>query len=321
MFGTTNSIEPVQVAVSRPAERRAPDEPPIREATRADLAGAARRREAEGEDPVRLAPAAKAGLFRRAPAEPVQPDAVAKRHGLYVAEKRGTRTYFADYQQKREVMRADPKRITTKTDDRQTVGAVLDLAQDRGWSRIRLRGTEDFKREAWVQAQVRGIAAEGYKPSATDEQEAARRKVAAAPSALPEKAAAAPTQAKAGPAAPGVEVPVQVKPKAAEVAAPAAQAARAIPAEAIAKAAGQAAAAPAPGSLAEHNAKLATMTPEQRDAVSRAALGMLHPSRAAERQKAVWGSVEDAGRASRATEAAQTVKATAGERRSAAETA
>lgn len=189
MFGTANSIEPVQIAVQgarpRAADRSVPDHPPIREATAADARAAARRREADAKastaDPVRLAPSAKTGLFRRAAPEPAQPDAVSRRHGLYVAEKRGTRTYFADYQQKQEVMRADPKRISTKQDDRQTVAAMLDLAQQRGWARVRVRGTEDFKRETWVQAQVRGVAAEGYRPSQTDEQEVARRKAALAP--------------------------------------------------------------------------------------------------------------------------------------------
>lgn len=58
---------------------------------------------------------------------------------------------------------------------------MLDLAQARGWDTVKLRGTDAFKREVWVQAQERGIATEGYKPKATDVQEATRRQVAASP--------------------------------------------------------------------------------------------------------------------------------------------
>ena len=65
-----------------------------------------------------------------------------------MAERRSTRIYYTDYQQKSEVMRAAPQRITTRLDDRQTVSAVLDLAQARGWQTIRLRGSDSFKRAA-----------------------------------------------------------------------------------------------------------------------------------------------------------------------------
>ena len=67
---------------------------------------------------------------------------------------------------------------------------MLDLAQARGWQSVKLRGTDSFKREAWVQAQVRGMQTEGYQPKATDMQEAQRRTVAATPVVQPAKAPA-----------------------------------------------------------------------------------------------------------------------------------
>jgi hypothetical protein len=133
---------------------------------------------------------------RRPVAKDTHADAVAKQHNLYTADNASlwgkTRVYYADYQQKSEVMRAQEDRITTKLDDRQTVSALLDLAQSRGWDRINLRGSQNFRREAWVQAQVRGIKASGYRPRQTDMQEAARRQAAAQPVSSPaEKAKAA----------------------------------------------------------------------------------------------------------------------------------
>jgi hypothetical protein len=191
MWGSENSIEPVRGAAA----------PLIREATAADLAAPRPRNPAPDPVPVQAVPEGRGSLFRRRPAEPDKPDAVAQQHGLYTTAKGSTRRYYADYQQKREVMRADPKRISTKHGDKQTVSAMLDLAQSRGWDTVRLKGTADFQREAWVQAQVRGMKAEGYKPTATDQQELARRKAAVAPVQAP-VAVAVPVQASAPKVAP-----------------------------------------------------------------------------------------------------------------------
>lgn len=246
MFGSANSIEPVgpvAVAESKAARRRV-DEPPVREATAADMAASARRQKASDTrataiqaEPVKAlpvtAPGARTGLFGRREAEPVRPDAVSERHNLYVAEKLGSRRYYADYQQKQEVMRSSAARITTKQDDRQTVAAVLDLAEERGWQTLRLRGTESFRREAWVQAQVRGMETEGYKPTATDTQEVARRLNAVAPkeglaerttakpaeTVPPQEPAAATATAKAVPIA-AAPTPVAAVPVASETMAP-----------------------------------------------------------------------------------------------------
>jgi hypothetical protein len=168
-FDNRNSIEPAAPA-RRPAAARKPD---------------------PAEIPVRVATPTEMRALRSRPApHDIETDAVARRHNLYMAERRSTRIYYTDYQQKSEVMRAAPQRITTRLDDRQTVSAMLDLAQARGWRSVKLRGTDNFKREAWVQGQVRGMQTKGYQPKATDMQEAQRRTVAASPVVQPAKAPA-----------------------------------------------------------------------------------------------------------------------------------
>lgn len=394
MFGSANSIEPIGPVAVAPAKavKRAVDEPPVREASAADVAAFARRQKATDTraaavqaEPVKAvpiaAPGARTGLFGRREPEPVQPDAVSERHNLYVAEKRGTRTYFADYQQKQEVMRAGATRITTKQDDRQTVTAVLDLAEERGWQTLRLRGTESFRREAWVQAQVRGIETEGYKATATDAQEVARRLNAVAPKEAPSERTAAkpaetapppepaPVTTKAVPitAASGLIVSVAAAPVAPEAAAPkkAVRAAATQPSQAAAapKAAPAAkavqpppratsdelAAAKVPADVVAHDAKIAAMTPEQGEALHKAAFGSLEKSAKtaqetmdrlnrmtpderkaallqmsaspAAAQKNVWGSVENAGRISREAVVKSIAAEKAGERASAAASA
>lgn len=192
LFGNTNSIE----AAETPTKRKRLDEDlPIREATPREMARL---------HPTQ-APAAKKepdvqAVNVKAPAER---DPIAEKHGLYTADAKltKTRTYFNDYQQKTEAFRATAKQISSRLSDRQTVTAMLDLAQERGWSTVKLRGTDEFKREAWVQAQERGLETAGYKPKETDRQEADRRVQALEPvkqaSARPAEAApaVAPTQA------------------------------------------------------------------------------------------------------------------------------
>ncbi len=312
MWESDNSIEPVRAvaavaANSSTAARKPVEGPPIREATPGDLAAAARRARANAAPepaPVQAVREARGSLFRRRPAEPDKPDAVAQQHGLYTAAKGSTRRYYADYQQKQEVMRADPKRISTKLDDKQTVSAMLDLAQSRGWDTVRLKGTVDFQREAWVQAQVRGMKAEGYRPTATDQQEATRRKAAVAPIQSP------PVQAPAGKAAESTapagagaskDTARAVNTVTASTPADKAETAAAPQPRRATAARRTAAAAPAPGA----GDAAASTKPDKVKMVS------------IQRSKAVWGAVEATGQQARAADPA-TAKATAGERPTAA---
>lgn len=178
MFSDENSIEPSSASIAKPARKIGIT------ATEAN--------------PIVAVPEPKQQRQAAQAAEP-GPDAVAKRHGLYTADRGKVRHYYADYQQKTEIMRADPTRIRTRMADKQTIGAMLDLAQSRGWSTVKLRGNSDFQREAWVQAQVRGIAVEGYKPTATDTQEVTRRTATPAPVSAAQPAKVQPS--KAAPAA------------------------------------------------------------------------------------------------------------------------
>lgn len=236
---------------------------------------------------------------------------------LYTAEKGSTRRYYADYQQKQEVMRAEPKRISTKLDDKQTVSAMLDLAQSRGWDTMRLKGTAAFQREAWVQAQVRSMKAEGYKPTATDQQEAARRKAAVAPVqappvlAPPAKAAesTAPAGAAASKDAAKVTNSVMASAPAEKAEAAPAKAAAAPQPRRPAAARRTAAAAPAPAAApAAASAAVQAAAPAAPDKAKMIPV---------QRSKAVWGAVEATGKQARAADPA-TATATAGERPTAA---
>lgn len=69
------------------------------------------------------------------------------------------------------VFSADEKKIATDRNDQQTVQAMLDLAEARGWKGLRIKGDADFRRAVWMEANLRGLEVEGYKPREVDIQE------------------------------------------------------------------------------------------------------------------------------------------------------
>ena len=113
------------------------------------------------------------------PAYTTEPASVAKNY--YVEEKDGERRYFDDYKRKALAMRATDTSISTKREDLNTIRAMIELAQARGWHSVEIRGTAEFKREAWIEAMARGLDGRGYAPSDLDRQEADRRRAERGP--------------------------------------------------------------------------------------------------------------------------------------------
>lgn len=152
---TTNSIEAVQPLTG-------PQRP-------ADLHGA------NPAAPSSAPPAAKkVAANPKAPAYTTEPEAISRAY--YVESKGNERRYFDDYQRKNLSIRADDASISTKKEDLVTIRAMLTLAEVKGWSEVKVGGTADFKHEAWIEAQARGISAQGHKASDLDRQEADRRR-------------------------------------------------------------------------------------------------------------------------------------------------
>jgi putative DNA primase/helicase len=60
------------------------------------------------------------------------------------------------------------KRLHTAHDDADVARSMVQLAAGKGWQSLKLSGSEEFKREAWLEANLRGLAVEGYEPKAPD---------------------------------------------------------------------------------------------------------------------------------------------------------
>ena len=117
--------------------------------------------------------AARAGNDK-APAYLSEPETIAKRY--YVEDRRGERQYFEDYQRRNLAMRATDTSISSKREDLNTIRAMIEIAEARGWHSVEIRGSAEFKREAWIEASARGLEGRGFTPSDADRQEADRRR-------------------------------------------------------------------------------------------------------------------------------------------------
>lgn len=80
--------------------------------------------------------------------------------GNDVLDKRTERVAFVD---KGDKLKAGPSA------DRESILAMLDTAEARGWDTIKVFGTQAFRAAAWMEAASRGMAVEGYKPSPSEE--------------------------------------------------------------------------------------------------------------------------------------------------------
>lgn len=142
----------------------------------------------DGPAPPRVEPVPPAAVPPRPPrgekppASATEPEGVAR---AYYVEDRGggARRYYDDYRRTAEAMRATDRAVSTRREDLNTVRAMLDIAASRGWSDLRVSGSENFRREVWIEARARGVEVRGHTPTDPDRQEAERRAAERRPAA------------------------------------------------------------------------------------------------------------------------------------------
>lgn len=125
------------------------------------------------------------------PPAAAEPEAIARSY--YVEERGGERRYYDDYQRKALAIRAGGAAISSRREDLNTVRAMLTLAEARGWTEVKVSGSATFRREAWIEAEARGLAVVGYKPTDPDRQEVERRRGERERSAPAQKPTSAPS--------------------------------------------------------------------------------------------------------------------------------
>ena len=80
------------------------------------------------------------------------------------------------------------RRLTTEHEDPAVIHGMLLLAQAKGWTSLRVKGSDTFKAEAWMSATMVGIEVQGYHPREIDRARLAERR-GATPATAPKQRA------------------------------------------------------------------------------------------------------------------------------------
>lgn len=76
--------------------------------------------------------------------------------------------YFFKDKPDLEAFRDKGSKLITKSTATTVAKSMVSLAESKQWETIKLSGSEKFRREVWMEAKLRGMEVEGYKPSKQD---------------------------------------------------------------------------------------------------------------------------------------------------------
>lgn len=95
----------------------------------------------------------------------------------YLIERRrltGEQRYYENASDTKPAFRDKGDRLVADNNSRDLIRDMLEIAEHRGWDRVRVSGTEEFRREAWREAALRGLEVDGYRPKPRELQDVAR---------------------------------------------------------------------------------------------------------------------------------------------------
>lgn len=91
------------------------------------------------------------------------PESIAKRYlytnGEYYFRDRNNARAFSD----------EGEHLKTPGNDPIVIASMVEVAKTKGWTSLHLKGTEEFKREAWYQAKLAGLDVTGFQPKPVDQ--------------------------------------------------------------------------------------------------------------------------------------------------------
>lgn len=69
------------------------------------------------------------------------------------------------------------KRLVTAHESAEIARSMVELSKAKGWTSIKVGGSDTFKRKVWVEAELLGIKTQGYTPDAFDQNELQKRRL------------------------------------------------------------------------------------------------------------------------------------------------
>jgi len=58
--------------------------------------------------------------------------------------------------------------LSTASEDRDVIAHMVEVAKAKNWGELQLKGSEEFRRQAWIAAELAGVPTRGYKPKEQD---------------------------------------------------------------------------------------------------------------------------------------------------------
>ncbi|MDR6412988.1 LPD7 domain-containing protein [Paraburkholderia terricola] len=58
--------------------------------------------------------------------------------------------------------------LSTASEDREVIVHMVEVAKAKNWGELQLKGSEEFRRQAWIVAQLAGVPTRGFKPASQD---------------------------------------------------------------------------------------------------------------------------------------------------------
>lgn len=83
-------------------------------------------------------------------------------------EEKGSTIIYRFSNDEKVAFKETESKLTTTESSPVLVKSMLQVAEDNGWSSIKLKGTDEFKRQGWLEASLRGMEVKGYKPTEQD---------------------------------------------------------------------------------------------------------------------------------------------------------
>jgi len=137
----------------------------------------------QADEPVRLSPEAANDPAGEAPRRALKrpmleeevPDDIRRRY-LVTQEQAGwldrgrTEFTFRGGERDGQLAFSDMgKQLTTRTEDKDVIRAMVTVATAKGWNDVTVSGTDEFRRAAWLQARLAGLQVHGYEPKQADQ--------------------------------------------------------------------------------------------------------------------------------------------------------
>lgn len=94
--------------------------------------------------------------------DPDLPSSIQK-HYLQVGEK-----FFYGKHPDQLAFRDKGHKLLTKSSGAMVAASLIQIAKARGWTEIKVRGSDDFRRNIWLKASVQGLEVKGYEPKGSD---------------------------------------------------------------------------------------------------------------------------------------------------------